>query len=114
MADDLYLLGIDFGTGGARVGIFDPEGTPLVFSELEYALQPRSATLSGPVSWRAYSTGRASRRRGTATMTTGPRSSARRRGSWGGSWNFSAASVRRHTGWQGLGTCSSPPWEDVT
>src|SRR3712207_9554282 len=39
MADGPYLLGIDFGTGGARVGIFDPEGTPLVFSEREYALE---------------------------------------------------------------------------
>ena len=32
-------MGIDFGTGGARVGIFDPEGTPLVFSEREYTLK---------------------------------------------------------------------------
>jgi ribulose kinase len=38
MTDGPYLLGIDFGTGGARVGIFDPEGTPLVFSEREYTL----------------------------------------------------------------------------
>src|SRR5918995_3662895 len=34
-----YLLDIDFGTGGARVGIFDPGGTPLVFSEREYTLE---------------------------------------------------------------------------
>ena len=33
MAEGPYLLGIDLGTGGARVGIFDPEGTPIVFSE---------------------------------------------------------------------------------
>ena len=39
MADGPYLLGIDFGTGGARVGIFDPEGTPLVFSERQYTLE---------------------------------------------------------------------------
>src|SRR5919112_1342708 len=39
MTDGPYLLGIDFGTGGARVGIFDPEGTPQVFSEREYALK---------------------------------------------------------------------------
>src|SRR5215207_8052346 len=39
MTDGPYLLGIDFGTGGARVGIFDPEGTPLVFSEREYSLK---------------------------------------------------------------------------
>src|SRR5829696_5597032 len=45
------------------------------------ARRPRTATLSGPVLWRAYSIGRASRRRGTATMTMGLRSSARRRGS---------------------------------
>src|ERR671921_737444 len=39
MTDGPYLLGIDFGTGGARVGIFDPEGTPLVFSEQEFTLK---------------------------------------------------------------------------
>ena len=39
MTDGPYLLGIDFGTGGARVGIFDTEGTPLVFSERGYALK---------------------------------------------------------------------------
>src|SRR5215217_3829491 len=39
MAKGQYLLGIDFGTGGARVGIFDPEGTPIVFSEREYTLE---------------------------------------------------------------------------
>src|ERR671913_314470 len=39
MAEGPYLLGIDFGTGGARVGIFDPEGTPVVFSEREFTLQ---------------------------------------------------------------------------
>jgi hypothetical protein len=100
MTDGPYLLGIDFGTGGARVGIFDPEGAPLVFSEREYTLEhPRPG-------W--------AEQRGTATIITGPRSSARRRGSWVGSWNFWAASVRRHKGWLGLGTCSSPAWEDVT
>ena len=44
MTDGPYLLGIDFGTGGARVGIFDPEGTPLVFSEREYTLLPSTAS----------------------------------------------------------------------
>jgi sugar (pentulose or hexulose) kinase len=39
MAEGPYLLGIDFGTGGARVGIFDPEGTPLVFTEREFTLK---------------------------------------------------------------------------
>ena len=31
-----YLMGIDFGTGGARVGIFDQEGAPLVFHGVEW------------------------------------------------------------------------------
>ena len=39
MAEGPYLMGIDFGTGGARVGIFDPEGTPVVFTEREFALK---------------------------------------------------------------------------
>jgi sugar (pentulose or hexulose) kinase len=39
MATGPYLLGIDFGTGGARVGIFDPEGTPLVFTERLFTLK---------------------------------------------------------------------------
>jgi sugar (pentulose or hexulose) kinase len=39
MAEGPYLLGIDFGTGGARVGIFDPEGTPIVFTEKEFTLK---------------------------------------------------------------------------
>ncbi|HEV2744133.1 MAG TPA: FGGY family carbohydrate kinase, partial [Rubrobacter sp.] len=36
MAEGPYLMGIDFGTGGARVGIFDPEGTPMVFQATEW------------------------------------------------------------------------------
>ena len=39
MAEGPYLMGIDFGTGGARVGVFDPEGTPVVFSEREFTLK---------------------------------------------------------------------------
>jgi sugar (pentulose or hexulose) kinase len=39
MAEGPYLLGIDFGTGGSRVGIFDAEGTPVVFSEREFTLK---------------------------------------------------------------------------
>jgi sugar (pentulose or hexulose) kinase len=39
MAEGPYLLGIDFGTGGVRVGIFDLEGTPVVFIEREFALK---------------------------------------------------------------------------
>jgi FGGY-family pentulose kinase len=39
MAQGPYLLGIDFGTGGVRVGIFDPDGKPAVFTEREFALE---------------------------------------------------------------------------
>src|SRR5215212_2031400 len=39
MAEGPYLMGIDFGTGGARVGIFDSEGTPVVFTEREFSLK---------------------------------------------------------------------------
>lgn len=35
MAEAPYLMGIDFGTGGVRVGIFDREGAPVSFSSLE-------------------------------------------------------------------------------
>jgi FGGY-family pentulose kinase len=43
MAEGPYLMGIDFGTGGARVGIFDREGTPLVFHATEWETKfPRS------------------------------------------------------------------------
>ena len=31
MSKSGYVLGIDLGTGGARVGIFDLQGTPVVF-----------------------------------------------------------------------------------
>ena len=39
MAEGPYLLGIDFGTGGARAGIFDVEGTPVAFGEKEFSLK---------------------------------------------------------------------------
>ena len=43
MAEGPYLMGIDFGTGGARVGIFDREGTALVFNSVEFETKfPRS------------------------------------------------------------------------
>jgi glycerol-3-phosphate dehydrogenase (NAD(P)+) len=84
------------------------------FVGVEVCAAAKNCYALGAGLWRAYSTGRASRRRGTAITIMGPRSSARRRGSWGGSWNCWAATVRHHTGWQGLGTCSSPAWEDVT
>jgi FGGY-family pentulose kinase len=37
MAEGPYLMGIDFGTGGVRVGFFDREGTPAGFTSVEYA-----------------------------------------------------------------------------
>jgi hypothetical protein len=39
MAGGPYLLGIDFGTGGVRVGIFDSGGTPVVFHSVEFETQ---------------------------------------------------------------------------
>jgi len=43
MADGQYLMGIDGGTGGVRVGIFDREGAPVVFESVEYTTTfPRS------------------------------------------------------------------------
>ncbi|MCA1715635.1 MAG: hypothetical protein LC781_01840 [Actinobacteria bacterium] len=43
MAEGSYLMGIDFGTGGVRVGIFDREGTPVVFHAVEFETKyPRS------------------------------------------------------------------------
>ena len=38
MAEGPYVVGIDFGTGGARVGIFDPEGTPIAQANREFGL----------------------------------------------------------------------------
>src|SRR5918993_1431472 len=35
-AEDPYLLGMDIGTGGVRVGIFDRKGTPVVFEGVEF------------------------------------------------------------------------------
>ncbi|HEY4867863.1 MAG TPA: FGGY-family carbohydrate kinase [Candidatus Dormibacteraeota bacterium] len=34
-----YLIGIDYGTGGVRVGIFDSEGTPVVFRGISIETQ---------------------------------------------------------------------------
>jgi FGGY-family pentulose kinase len=43
MAEGQYLMGIDFGTGGVRVGVFDREGVPVVFHGVEYETSfPRS------------------------------------------------------------------------
>ena len=35
MAEAPYLMGIDFGTGGVRVGLFDRQGTAAVFHAVE-------------------------------------------------------------------------------
>ena len=39
MTEGPYVLGIDFGTESVRVGIFDREGTPVVFAGEAYALE---------------------------------------------------------------------------
>ena len=39
MAEGPYLIGIDGGTESVRVGIFDREGSPVVFSSKEYAVK---------------------------------------------------------------------------
>ncbi|MCA1730234.1 MAG: xylulose kinase [Actinobacteria bacterium] len=36
MAEGQYLLGIDFGTEGVRVGVFDREGAPVAFKSAEF------------------------------------------------------------------------------
>jgi FGGY-family pentulose kinase len=36
MAEAPYLMGIDYGTGGVRVGLFDREGSPAVFHAVEF------------------------------------------------------------------------------
>jgi sugar (pentulose or hexulose) kinase len=33
-----YLMGIDFGTESVRVGIFTPDGTPVIFRTKSYGL----------------------------------------------------------------------------
>ena len=44
MADGPYLVGIDYGTSGVRVGIFDREGIPAVFHSVEFGTSyPRPA-----------------------------------------------------------------------
>ncbi|HET7480516.1 MAG TPA: FGGY family carbohydrate kinase [Rubrobacteraceae bacterium] len=43
MAEGPYLIGIDGGTGGVRAGIFDREGTALIFNGVEHGTKfPRS------------------------------------------------------------------------
>jgi glycerol kinase len=41
MAEGPYLLGMDIGTGGVRVGIFDCKGTPVVFEGVELETRHR-------------------------------------------------------------------------
>jgi FGGY-family pentulose kinase len=36
MAEGPYLMGIDYGTGGVRVGLFDRMGTPVIFHAVEF------------------------------------------------------------------------------
>ena len=44
MTEGPYLLGIDYGTGGVRVGIFDREGSPSIFHAVEFGTSyPRAA-----------------------------------------------------------------------
>jgi FGGY-family pentulose kinase len=44
MAEGPYLLGIDFGTGGCRAGIFDRKGEPVAFEAVEFSTtHPRPA-----------------------------------------------------------------------
>ncbi len=43
MAEGSYLMGIDFGSGGVRIGVFDREGTPVVICGVEWETRvPRS------------------------------------------------------------------------
>jgi ribulose kinase len=37
MAEGPYLMGIDHGTGGSRVGLFDRDGSPVLFHAVELA-----------------------------------------------------------------------------
>jgi FGGY-family pentulose kinase len=39
MPEGPYLMGIDYGTGGVRVGLFDREGTPASFRAVEFATE---------------------------------------------------------------------------
>ncbi len=43
MNESVYVLGIDLGTGGARVGIFDVKGRAIVFCSEKYALYTPSS-----------------------------------------------------------------------
>ena len=43
MAESQHVLGIDYGTGGCRVGIFDRNGAPVAFEAREFPTSfPRS------------------------------------------------------------------------
>ena len=47
MENRSYVLGIDMGTGGARVGIFDLEGNPVTFCGENYP-SPKAASILPP------------------------------------------------------------------
>ncbi len=53
MAEGPYLMGVDVGTGGVRVGIFDREGTAVVFNGVEHETRfPRSGWAEqDPADW---------------------------------------------------------------
>ena len=53
MTDGPYFLGFDGGTESMRVGIFDPEGTPITFAAEPYALKhPRPGWAEqNPAEW---------------------------------------------------------------
>ncbi|HSN42825.1 MAG TPA: FGGY-family carbohydrate kinase [Propionibacteriaceae bacterium] len=56
---DTFLLGVDFGTGGVRVGLFDTSGTPHTFTGVEYpTVYPRGgwAEQSPDVWWASFLT----------------------------------------------------------
>ena len=42
MAEAPYLMGIDVGTGGVRVGLFDRQGSPAVFHGTAKACRART------------------------------------------------------------------------
>lgn len=43
------VLGVDMGTGGARVGIFDLKGNPIVFCEESYPLYTPASGLENKI-----------------------------------------------------------------
>ena len=60
MADDAYVMGIHFGTGGVRAGVFDADGAPHGFHAVEF--RPTTRGRAAPSRTRANG-GRRCRRR---------------------------------------------------